>query len=148
MGTQQRRTMGAKTPRKRNKADGEASPKSQPPAPNFVSATFLWITATVNAMWSWLAQSLRFKAVNQPAAQFSFGDGELPTKKKAKRKKKKVESFVMDESPAATTAEPEPVETPVEAPVEPAVPVIAKSMPKPNPKPSPNKPKEQPKPKA
>merc|ERR1712166_1378541 len=148
MGTQQRRTMGAKTPRKRNKADGEASPKSQPPAPNFVSATFLWITATVNAMWLWLAQSFRFKAVNQPAAQFSFGDGELPTKKKAKRKKKKVESFVMDESPAATTAEPEPVEAPVEAPMEPAVPVIAKSMPKPNPKPSPNKPKEQPKPKA
>merc|ERR1712166_1542353 len=136
---QQRRTMGAKTPRKRNKADGEASPKSQPPAPNFVSATFLWITATVNAMWLWLAQSLRFKAVNQPAAQFSFGDGELPTKKKAKRKKKKVESFVMDESPAATTAEPEPVE----APMEPAVPVveIAKSMPKPKPSPKPpNKP--------
>merc|ERR1712166_414474 len=147
---QQRRTMGAKTPRKRNKADGEASPKSQPPAPNFVSATFLWITATVNAMWLWLAQSLRFKAVNQPAAQFSFGDGELPTKKKAKRKKKKVESFVMDESPAATTAEPEPVETPVETPVEPAAPVveIAKSTPKPKPKPSPNKPKEQPKAKA
>merc|ERR1712166_914413 len=150
MGTQQRRTMGAKTPRKRNKADGEASPKSQPPAPNFVSATFLWITATVNAMWLWLAQSLRFKAVNQPAAQFSFGDGELPTKKKAKRKKKKVESFVMDESPAATTAEPEPVEASAEAPVEPAVPVveIAKNTPKPKPKPSPNKPKEQPKPKA
>merc|ERR1712166_1045603 len=150
MGTQQRRTMGAKTPRKRNKADGEASPKSQPPSPNFVSATFLWITATVNAMWLWLAQSLRFKAVNQPAAQFSFGDGELPTKKKAKRKKKKVESFVMDESPAATTAEPEPVETPVETPVEPAAPVveIAKSKPKPKPKPSPNKPKEQPKAKA